>query len=390
MEKLNILCGASLFALEAIEKSGIKFHYVCDADSSKAGNLWGGEIGIINYNKVGELLEKCEINIFLANRFVTDTMKRLQCYIKRQNFKIYAFISQDLTETTEISSMYCYFEKSGIIKKTINAVNAIVRCRHCIDDQLLIYTMAKTGTTSMRIALEKAKGGPLLYSHTMNQSLGFSDVGGINDKLGSKTDWCDIDSVMLYYGQAIEIIKNSINKGKKVKIITSAREPVARNISFMFFTLPLMFSKNADIAVHKYAFTEIFEYMYYKMIDHDYVLNWFDSEIKACLGIDIYEYPFDKEKGYVLIEKDNVELLVLKMEKLDNCAQIIKEFTGVNEFTLERENSSENYWYKPVYDKFKEKFIPDKEYLEHMYESKFMHYFYSDDEIKGFYEKYKK
>ena len=113
-----------------------------------------------------------------------------------------------------------------------------------------------------------------------------------------------------------------------------------------------------------------------------------DDEVYKYLGINIYEYPFDKEKGYLIIEKGNIKLLILKLEKLNECVQVIRQFTGAGNFELAKENSSNDYWYKPIYDNFKKDFIPNREYLNKLYKSKFMQYFYSDSEIEAFYKKW--
>ena len=47
------------------------------------------------------------------------------------------------------------------------------------------------------------------------------------------------------------------------------------------------------------------------------VFEWFNVELKEPLGLDIYQYEFDKMRGYQIIEKDNIELLLIKLEKLD-------------------------------------------------------------------------
>lgn len=39
MEKLNILCGASLFSKVVIRKSKLKFQFICDEDLSKSGSF---------------------------------------------------------------------------------------------------------------------------------------------------------------------------------------------------------------------------------------------------------------------------------------------------------------------------------------------------------------
>lgn len=116
MSELNILCGASIFAKEAIVESNIEFSYVCDSDLSKAGNLFEG-IRIILYDEIKILCNKYKINLFLANRYVTGTVKKLESYFKELNIKIYGFISRDFKEIIEVKNITDYYEKCTLIKK---------------------------------------------------------------------------------------------------------------------------------------------------------------------------------------------------------------------------------------------------------------------------------
>lgn len=376
MSELNILCGASLFAKVAVKKSGICFHYICDNDLSKVGKLWE-DIEIISYDEIKELLKQNEINMFLANRYTSETVKNLVHYFKNENFRLYGWISDDLKNLTEIKSILDYYKNCDLIKNTIFREGTSVRYKDCFSDDIFIYTMKKVGTMSIREGLGKALGVPQMHLHSLN-----SNLTGLEK-----------ETLTPYSQKTIFKVKDAIKNGKPLKVITSVREPVARNISFMFYILPRVLGEYAH--VHntfktKYAYTEIFEDIYYKLMDHNYVLNWFDDEVNKYLGINIYEYPFDKEKGYSIIEKNNIKLLILKCEKLDNCAEIIQKFVGVEKFELSKENSSNDYWYKPIYDKFKSEFIPHEEYLKGLYDSKFMRYFYSDKEIQTFYRKWRR
>lgn len=379
---MNILCGASVFAKEVIKESGILFQYVCDNDESKAGKLWEGA-EIIHYNLIEKLISQNGVCMFLANRYASGTVKKLEKYFNMPGFKLYGFISDDF-QVTEITSMMDYYEKCNLIKYTMGKIASMIPCKGSIDGKVLIYTMRKVGTTSIHRAVERSLGSPQLFLHTMFDETEYRD---------EVKKLLDMTPRFPYYEVVPELIKKNIKEGKPLKVITSVREPVARNISQMFFDLPVMLGSVEAITntrKQEEAFTEIFEDMYYRMIDHDFILNWFELELKRALGIDIYEYGFDKKKGYMIIEKGNIQLLVLKLEKLDSCEGIIGEFIGSKKFKLIKEKSSDDYWYKQLYDTFKKKFVPNKEHLQKMYESRFMKYFYTDEEIVGFYKKYRR
>lgn len=329
----------------------------------------------MHHFEIEELLQNNEVNLFLANRYVSGTVKKLEQYFQNNNFGLFGFTSDDLSSYTKIIDIFDYYKKCDLIKNTIFSVGTSIRFQNQDNEKILILTMKKVGTISIREGLEKVFGEPQMHIHSFN-----CNPSGLEKEIMTP-----------YLQGTIMRIKESIKNGKELKVITSVREPVARNISLMFYFLPRLLGEYAYVPntlKSKNAYTEIFEDMYYKFINHDYVLNWFDDEVYKYLGINIYEYPFDKEKGYLIIEKGNIKLLILKLEKLNECVQVIRQFTGVEKFELAKENSSDDYWYKPIYDNFKKGFIPNREYLDKLYESKFMRYFYSENEIEAFYKKW--
>lgn len=83
------------------------------------------------------------------------------------------------------------------------------------------------------------------------------------------------------------------------------------------------------------------------------MFEWFDLEIKENFGIDVYGYDFDKERGFQIIRQDNVELLLMKLEKLDDCQEIIGEFVGAEDFKLIKSNMGNNKLYKFAYNELK-------------------------------------
>ena len=44
---------------------------------------------------------------------------------------------------------------------------------------------------------------------------------------------------------------------------------------------------------------------------------WFEEELQAVFGMDVFSRPFDRERGYVQLERDEISLLVLRLEDLD-------------------------------------------------------------------------
>ena len=110
------------------------------------------------------------------------------------------------------------------------------------------------------------------------------------------------------------------------------------------------------------------------------IFQWFERELRQVYQINILDYPFDKEKGYAIIKKENVELLIYKMEKLDNLETVIGDFIGIDNFRIRNTNLASDrdyrYAYKQVLDtvQLPESYINlyymDNVYMDHFYTKK--------------------
>ncbi len=216
------------------------------------------------------------------------------------------------------------------------------------------------------------------------------------------------------YNQMLNRIKEN-----PVKIITGVREPISRDISAFFqgtdidiwpfirYDSPLYLygdysryntfksdttSLKNKICVFERNLNYSFEHMQKEIVENESdIFSWFDYEIKALFGVDIYEYPFDKEKGYSIIEHDNVQILIYKCEKLYQLEKVLAEFLKIPDFRLEKSNQGEEKIYAYVYKKFKEEVKLNLQYFDYYYTNNLkLKHFYTDFEIEYFKEKWKK
>lgn len=134
-----------------------------------------------------------------------------------------------------------------------------------------------------------------------------------------------------------KLLVDAIRNVPKLKIITGVRDPIARDLSIVFSGMgdgawyltrmehdedflgkiqhgmmtntPLAHPKRRPINYNWSSYIK-------ENCKYGAMFDWFDLEIKRFFGIDIFSKSFDKEKGYSIIRKDNVEIFVYKMEKL--------------------------------------------------------------------------
>jgi glycosyltransferase involved in cell wall biosynthesis len=69
--------------------------------------------------------------------------------------------------------------------------------------------------------------------------------------------------------------------------------------------------------------------------------DYFDDQYGNIFGIDIYKHAFDREKGYIIIRENNVEILIYRYEDLPRIyAKAMKEFLGISGLMLPDINSA--------------------------------------------------
>jgi hypothetical protein len=168
-----------------------------------------------------------------------------------------------------------------------------------------------------------------------------------------------------------------------VKIINLFRDPLAVMISDFFPKLRWITGQKE--AYFHYSVDElcsIFNNHYFADGRHLEKLNWYENEMQASLGINVYEQASPRDTGYTRFEYPKYDILLIKTE-LDDAvkAQIIGEFAGLEHFTLIRRNVGETKEYGEVYKAFKQGLVVPENRLDEIYKSRYAQHFFSADEI---------
>jgi len=200
--------------------------------------------------------------------------------------------------------------------------------------------------------------------------------------------------VWLYQYLAKQIARGLSDK--KWKVVTLTREPVARNISTFFENLdvePLDAGQRYRIQSDYYGFETVLRmedldeliHLFFAKLYHDRPLQFFDEEIRAVFGIDVFSSEFPIARGYNIYEGERADVLLIRLEDLNDCAaDAFKGFLNIDGFTLLDTNVGSQKGYAPIYTKFKDSIALPESYLERMYTSKYARHFYSEEEIARF------
>lgn len=259
---------------------------------------------------------------------------------------------------------------------------------------LLVHTMGKVGSTSVAASL-KARG--IRRTTTMYQPHFLSDEGiAFAEQLAISRagSWENLSRK----GRAGYLRNRLLNKelrrmqaeGERVKVITMVRDPLAINVSGLFHNYrwwPAELKTECETptadclaAVQRY---------FLDTYPHNVPDTWFDMEVRALYGVDVFAQPFDREAGYAIYRSDYADVLLIKLEKLNACAaEAMREFLGIANFKLQESNTAEDKEYAAIYRAFrKERPLPES-YIDKMYESRIAGQFYSPEEIAAFRRKW--
>ncbi|EPR74701.1 Capsular polysaccharide synthesis enzyme CpsE [Winogradskyella psychrotolerans RS-3] len=270
------------------------------------------------------------------------------------------------------------------------------------EDLILIYTMGKVASTSLYESLKNVyPNKDIFHLHRLNGSyLDEREKMIKSEVFGNKEYPRHLSTGLLWKPQWLSAIIKE-NKFNNLKLITVIREPISRNISLFFQWIDfketedkyIFKSRNNnypfEITTPKNDLTELYDFFYTKFVIDSH-LEWFKSEMYSVFDIDVFDNSFNKEKGYSIIEKENVTLLVFKME------QITKSFNPAmvdlfgEEIELIRANEASSKPINKVYVDFKNNIRLPREYVDKLYNSEYMKHFYTELEINSFKNKWLK
>jgi hypothetical protein len=259
-------------------------------------------------------------------------------------------------------------------------------------DPIINYQMGKVGSSTIQTSLESlGLDRPVYHVHFLNP-LRVREIERQRrkyfrtEKQGAlRRPWLS----EFLYGQIQK-------KDRHWMLITLVREPIARNISTFFENLEVTKQANAaryavrsdyygfDIEVDLENLNPLIALFFDRLV-HERPLRYFDDEIRTVYGIDVFESVFPRDKGFRIYQSDNADLLLIRLENLDVCANsAFKAFLGIEDLSLVKTNVASNKVYAPLYRAFKRSIRLPQDYVDRMYDSTYSRHFYSEEEIHQF------
>lgn len=258
-------------------------------------------------------------------------------------------------------------------------------------DTILICNPTKVGSRTIYRSLQQLHI-PCIHTHSIANSMDWMDMAGGEEK-EKRREW----------RKYLIRSRRSVH-GAPLRIITGVREPVSHGISLYWQLMDeLCLKESRDFQTMQEACLEFIKkftwlppakgeipdplYGFYsacrKGRKYGMEFDWYDQCLKRELGVDVYAFPFDREKGYAIIRTDYVEIFLYRMEDLNNLEKELADFVGNSDFHLLDANRSTDKEYQFAYKEFMKTFNPPQELIDFYYKGNpYMDHFYTEEQKK--------
>ena len=274
----------------------------------------------------------------------------------------------------------------------------------------LIYQMGKVASQSIEATLRKRSD---LRGHTFLRPHFISD-----DEIKFYQEWHKNNpNIPPYQQKSIQHQLNVALDARKIlanpertKIITGVREPCSHQIAGFFQNLRSHLGERwRPMKPGEKIQDDVMEAIYDWW--EEKVNNWkpesqgidarrgfmnqapsfFDKEFKQATEFDVYEHPFDHNKGYSILRLARTDLLIYKLENgPQSIEQGLSEFFNIPALQLSKTNVGAAKPYSSYYEKFINTVNVSSEILDAVYDSKYVKHFYRPEEILSFQNRWKK
>lgn len=272
------------------------------------------------------------------------------------------------------------FQSAVTALRTGRAIRRNLRREYAV----LVYTMGKVGSRTIGDTIRSAEPGFGVYHvHFLTkEQLDLREEG-------VRSDFRRLNKLKFHVvvGQHFRKLLEGGLERRRLRIVTAVRDPVSTHISSFFHLLyrnPLFDYREIHREDLRGAVKKLTG-LYLEDLSPERVTRWFDFEMKAALGLDVYAAPFPRERGYAIYRGDHPDTLLIKAECLDtSLPDALREFFGKLPFSQTDSNRARDKDYHRLYTAFRREIRLPRQFLDSMYSSPYARHFYSDDEISRF------
>lgn len=371
-EKKIVIYGAGFQGrrtAELLDDICVSFECFCDSDENKKEYL-GHQVITIDQLKQKTDDEDCLV-IVASIAYCEEIVAKLQeNRINAYTCSWYG-VEKGIENNIEDERLPLEFAKEFIWRKDLwiktRSIGVQERASYALygvcsnPDTVMIYQPGKVGSNTLLETLRKEQIA-VCHIHRL-RSTGM--IGKETEII--ETAWTDL----------IQMLRK---RKRPLKMIVSVREPLSRALALFFQWFGMDFQR--------YNMEDIYEFIEEQIDSDDEFTQWFENQLKAVTGIDVYAYPFDKKQGYAWIKEDGIEILLLKMEQMNENQEVIGAFVGKPGLKLVNANVGSSKPYRYIYERIKNEIRFSDELIKKAYGSERYKHFYTEEETENFVKKW--
>jgi len=257
------------------------------------------------------------------------------------------------------------------------------------DHPVLVYAMPKAGTSTVESSLKNADISVYKVHRLSTQGIALSIAQA---KEGRGVRFFNIQKLA-------KVIRHKVdsNPNNSWKIVTLTRDPISQAVSGLFQGIEYVHPEmiNAQGQVNVGSAIEYLQQRFKKYAEGDpqsdwYNLKWFERELEDVFKIDIYNYPYNFDQGFLYIHQGNIEVLTIRMEDLNNsfpyAAQKLLELP--EPVSIKSENTAQSKQFNEAYKQVKSQIKVPRSACEKIYSSRYARHFYTQAERRKFIKKW--
>jgi hypothetical protein len=245
---------------------------------------------------------------------------------------------------------------------------------HTTGRPVVVFTMSKTASTSVYVALRDGAPNPVFKAHLLRP-----DALAAAERNYRATD-PDARPRHLFHG--FHLVDHPPTPEAPWLVVTMVREPIARAVSDFFQTGERL--GRLDAAKDAAAFESFLR----SIVEPS--LGWFEREFEPTIGVDVYAHAFDAEVGVARIDAPQARVLVLRQESLAAAPRALGDLLGLEqEIPIAPANVGAAKTYGGEYARAVRDLRVPSDVLDTAYNSKLVRHFYSPAEVDRFRSRWK-
>lgn len=385
-----VLYGAGVTGVETFKVLTNYFdgiNIACFCDTYKTGCMIG--VPIISPHQLGEICKIESVIVVVTgllnnHKEIVDTLQRLdipaECIRTLPEFD--KLIVENIGDT-RINEWYRTIKrcKGSLRNDRVPSLYLDWWCpEHYCDNDIVVYQPGKVGSSTVCNSLYTI-GINATHVHMLTDCFLYDLI----PELAWEPTVVEFEAIRKISSHCIDKIKQP----KPLKIVTLVREPISRDYSHFLYHMDELvrsgYLKAEDSMLAACSEGIIKRATQNGRYKYGYQFEWFNEELKAVFGIDVYRYPFDRDKGYSIIRNGNIEVLVIKLERLNDLERVIGEFVNAPHLKLINANEAARKGYRDLYKSMRDVIKIPRQVIDMYYRNNhFMDHFYSEEEKKAF------